>query len=176
MKQDAGQERWEEKERAQTFSVFLLETSVTAASLMSTYKGFIKKCHCRFRNFQRAHLSCHGLTFISKAVNVEGFFVVVFLILTLIKSCKLSGLSRRLWSLSHLNYQSNSAQISEITPISLLSHHRCDYRDKKTHSKLGPALDERFAREAGRGGGCPVYHNFGRHCYVPDSLVFSSLA
>lgn len=30
--------------------------------------------------------TCHGLTFISKAVNVEGFVVIVFLILTLIKS------------------------------------------------------------------------------------------
>lgn len=30
-------------------------------------------------------LTCHGLTFISKEVNVEGFVVIVFLILTLIK-------------------------------------------------------------------------------------------
>lgn len=70
------------------------------------------------------------MAFIGKAVNVEGF-VVTFLILTLIKSWELSGISRRLWSLSHLNYQSNSAQISKITPISLLLHHRWDYRNKK---------------------------------------------
>lgn len=92
----------------------------------------LQKCHRHFRNFIRTHLQ-HVTAFIGKAVNVEGF-VVVFITLTLIKSWKLSGISRRLWSLSHLNYQSNSAQIRQITPISLLLHHRCNYGDKKTHS------------------------------------------